>query len=78
MTTSTNYDSLEHEAQVGIVVDAGLQLGYGHAVRCLRLAKSLSRRYSVLFFPLSDSCREFIESSGYAVTTESEIGRAHV
>jgi spore coat polysaccharide biosynthesis predicted glycosyltransferase SpsG len=70
VTTSTS-DSLEHEAQVGIVVDAGLQPGYGHAVRCLRLAKSLSRRYSVLFYPLSDSCREFIESSGYTVATET-------
>jgi UDP-2,4-diacetamido-2,4,6-trideoxy-beta-L-altropyranose hydrolase len=71
VTTSTEHDHSEHGAQVGIVVDAGRQLGYGHAVRCLRLAKSLSRRHSVVFYPLSDSCREFIESSGYTVATES-------
>jgi spore coat polysaccharide biosynthesis predicted glycosyltransferase SpsG len=71
VTTSTNHDIPEHEDQVGIVVDAGRQLGYGHAVRCLRLAKSLARRYSVVFYPLSDACREFIESSGYTVAAES-------
>ncbi len=67
MNTSTNHDIPEDGAQIGIVVDAGRQLGYGHAVRCLRLAKSLVRRNPVVFYPLSDSCREFIESSGYAV-----------
>lgn len=71
MTTSTKPDISEHETQVGIVVDAGPQPGYGHAVRCLRLAKSLMRRHSVVFYPLSESCREFIESSGFTVTTES-------
>lgn len=71
MNTSTNHDIPEHGAQIGIVVDAGPQLGYGHAVRCLRLAKSLVRRNPVVFHPLSDSCREFIESSGYAVANGS-------
>jgi spore coat polysaccharide biosynthesis predicted glycosyltransferase SpsG len=71
VTTSTKHDLLQHEALVGIVVDAGRQLGYGHAVRCVRLAKSLRRRHSVVFYPLSDSCREFIESSGHTVAKES-------
>jgi spore coat polysaccharide biosynthesis predicted glycosyltransferase SpsG len=71
VSTSTKLDLAQHEAQVGIVVDAGRQLGYGHAVRCMRLAKSLMRRHSVLFYPLSDSCREFIESSGYSVARDS-------
>jgi UDP-2,4-diacetamido-2,4,6-trideoxy-beta-L-altropyranose hydrolase len=71
VTTSTKLDNSELEPHAGIVVDAGRQLGYGHAVRCIRLAKSLSRRHSVVFYPLSDSCREFIESSGYTVATNS-------
>jgi len=56
---------------VGIVVDAGPKLGYGHAVRCVRLARALSRRNSVVFYPLSEPCREFIESSGFLTTTGS-------
>lgn len=71
MNTSTKFEGLDLEGQIGIVVDAGPQLGYGHAVRCVRLARALSRRHRVLFFPLSESCREFIEASGFATTTSS-------
>src|SRR6516162_10965719 len=59
------------EDQVGIVVDAGPQLGYGHAMRCLRLARKLIRRHPVAFYPLSESCREFIEASGFATAEGS-------
>ena len=65
MITSTK------QPDVGIVVDAGPKLGYGHAVRTLRLARALARRNSVVFYPLSEPCMEFIESSGFPTTTGS-------
>ena len=65
MRTSTN------KPEIGIVVDAGPKLGYGHAVRCIRLAHALARRNSVVFFPLSETCKEFVESSGLTTTTGS-------
>jgi UDP-2,4-diacetamido-2,4,6-trideoxy-beta-L-altropyranose hydrolase len=48
------------KSQIGIVVDAGPTLGYGHAVRCLRLANALVDDAAVIFYPLSESCREFL------------------
>ncbi|HEY2382962.1 MAG TPA: hypothetical protein VGK48_17435 [Terriglobia bacterium] len=62
---------MDLEGQVGIVVDAGPQLGYGHAMRSVRLARALSRRQPVVFFPLSENCREFIEASGFTTTASS-------
>ena len=47
--------------RIGIVVDAGPQIGYGHAVRCLRLA---SRLESVDFYPLSEACAQFLRTTG--------------
>jgi len=54
-----------NRAEIGIVVDAGPRLGYGHAVRCIRLARALSPRNGVVFYPLSEQCKEFIESCGF-------------
>ena len=58
-------ESTETAAQstVGLIVDAGPRLGYGHAVRCLRLARGL--RYGVEIFALSDDCRAFFEVKGF-------------
>jgi spore coat polysaccharide biosynthesis predicted glycosyltransferase SpsG len=50
-------------SKVGIVVDAGPRLGYGHAVRCMRLARSLQE--GVELFPLSDDSRAFFERNGF-------------
>lgn len=60
-------NALIKDADIGIVVDAGPKLGYGHAVRCVRLARELSRRNKVVFYPLSETCREFVESWGFSV-----------
>jgi UDP-2,4-diacetamido-2,4,6-trideoxy-beta-L-altropyranose hydrolase len=49
--------------EIGIIVDAGPKLGYGHAVRCMRLAGALTSDAAIHFYPLSDSCREFLSSS---------------
>lgn len=65
MITSTS------KSEIGIVVDAGPKLGYGHAVRCIRLARALARRSQVVFYPLSENCKEFIESSGFLTATGS-------
>src|SRR5207237_8227747 len=48
------------KSEIGIIVDAGPTLGYGHAVRCLRLAGVLIDEATVTFYPLSESCREFL------------------
>jgi spore coat polysaccharide biosynthesis predicted glycosyltransferase SpsG len=48
---------------VGIVVDAGPRLGYGHAVRCLRLAGALEPEISVTFYPMSEACAAFLRES---------------
>jgi spore coat polysaccharide biosynthesis predicted glycosyltransferase SpsG len=63
VNTSTN------KAEIGFVVDAGPDLGYGHAVRCIRLARALARRNSVVFYPMSMACKEFIESFGFETVT---------
>jgi spore coat polysaccharide biosynthesis predicted glycosyltransferase SpsG len=51
------------QSAVGLVVDAGPRMGYGHAVRCLRLACSLQS--GVEIFALSDDCRTFFEVNGF-------------
>lgn len=63
MKTSTN------QAEIGVVVDAGPSLGYGHAVRCVRLGRALSKRNRVVFYPLSLVCKEFVESYGFQTVT---------
>jgi len=51
--------------EIGIVVDGGPKLGYGHAVRCVRLATALAKRNEVVFYPLSEPCHEFINRFGF-------------
>jgi spore coat polysaccharide biosynthesis predicted glycosyltransferase SpsG len=60
-------NSSTDRAEIGFVVDAGPGLGYGHAVRCVRLARALAKRNSVVFYPLSAACEQFIESFGFSV-----------
>ncbi len=57
MTSSPN------KAEIGIIVDAGPQLGYGHAVRCVRLARALAKENSVVVYPLSQRCKDFVTSN---------------
>ncbi len=71
MPTLTKSEISNLEFQIGIVVDAGPALGYGHVVRCLRLARALVKRNRLVFHPLSETCREFIESAGFPTTTGS-------
>jgi len=59
--------TLSEKIDIGIVVDAGPGVGYGHAVRCLRLARALAQRNSIAFYPQSTACQEFIERSGFPV-----------
>ena len=40
--------------ELGIIVDAGPTLGYGHVVRCVRLAQALEPQVKVVFYPLSE------------------------
>jgi UDP-2,4-diacetamido-2,4,6-trideoxy-beta-L-altropyranose hydrolase len=60
-------------ADIGIVVDAGPKLGYGHALRSVRLATALAKRNSVVFFPLSEDCKEFVESCGFKTQMGSDF-----
>ncbi|HYR42283.1 MAG TPA: hypothetical protein VER98_04625 [Terriglobia bacterium] len=60
MSTLTKSEISTLKSQIGIIVDAGPTLGYGHAVRCLRLASALKDEAAVTFYPLSESCREFL------------------
>jgi len=49
--------------ELGLIVDAGPTLGYGHAVRCLRLAKALELEARVVFYPLSEDCEMFLREA---------------
>jgi len=49
--------------QIGIIVNAGPSIGYGHAVRCVRLANALAGDAAITFYPLSEACRDFLVSS---------------
>jgi len=62
------------DAEIGIIVDAGPGMGYGHAVRSLRLARALSKRNKVLVYPLSQPCTEFMD--GFGVETRPAPGAA--
>ena len=53
-------DTPNSQSQIGIVVNAGPSIGYGHAVRCLRLANALAADASITFYPLSEPCRDFL------------------
>jgi len=55
--------------EIGIVVDAGPKLGYGHAVRTVRLARALSRRNRLVFYALSDTAKTFVEAAGFEATS---------
>jgi spore coat polysaccharide biosynthesis predicted glycosyltransferase SpsG len=55
--------------EVGIMVDAGPRLGYGHAVRCLRLAAALEPEVRVTFYPVSEICESFLRDA----SPQSEI-----
>lgn len=71
MNTLTKSEVAGAEFDAGIVVDAGPTIGYGHAVRCLRLARALIKRHRVGFYPLSEACKDFIESAGFPTTSGS-------
>src|SRR3989442_12142054 len=58
------------DSRIGIVVDAGPSLGYGHAVRCLRLANALTKDAAVMVYPLSESCRDFFLNASPAAKFE--------
>ena len=58
-------NTLIDNAEIGVVVDAGSKLGYGHAVRSVRLARALARRNRVVFYPLSEPCKAFVEAAGF-------------
>jgi spore coat polysaccharide biosynthesis predicted glycosyltransferase SpsG len=53
--------------EIGIIVDAGPKLGYGHAVRCVRLARALTQRNRIVFYPQSEECSTFVERFGFSV-----------
>ena len=53
------------DGTLGLVVDAGPQLGYGHAVRCLRLARALKGTSELAIFPQSSECKTFFEKEGF-------------
>ena len=75
MSTSTELRNSNFEFRIGIIVDAGPALGYGHAVRCVRLANVLAGDAQVVFYPLSDSCREFLLS--FPANPRFEIRNSH-
>jgi UDP-2,4-diacetamido-2,4,6-trideoxy-beta-L-altropyranose hydrolase len=51
----------------GLAVNAGPSLGFGHAVRCRRIARAF--KGEVAIYPTSEVCRRFFEASGF----DSEI-----
>jgi len=51
----------------GLAVNAGPSLGFGHAVRCRRIAHAF--KGAVAIYPTSEVCRRFFEASGF----DSEI-----
>jgi spore coat polysaccharide biosynthesis predicted glycosyltransferase SpsG len=55
-------DTPNSKSPIGIIVNAGPSIGYGHAVRCLRLANALAGEALTVFYPLSEACRDFLIS----------------
>ncbi len=72
-------------AEVGFVVDAGPEVGYGHVVRCLRIAEGLIPDVRVSFYPLSEPCAQFLSErehelrfdGQFPAITVSDLCRAH-
>ena len=58
---------------MGFVVDAGPNVGYGHVVRCLRIADALKPDVAVAFYPLSESCERFLSDRGLETRSDSEF-----
>jgi spore coat polysaccharide biosynthesis predicted glycosyltransferase SpsG len=58
---STNPSS--EKFKVGLAVNASLSLGFGHAVRCRRVARALGDHTAI--YPVSEPCRRFFEASGF-------------
>ena len=48
------------------MVNAGPSLGYGHAVRCQRIARAF--RGEAAIFPISETCRRFFEATGFGAS----------
>ncbi len=63
--STNNFKSWNSESglSAGIVVDAGPALGYGHAVRCLRLARALGPEVKITFYAMSEECAAFLRSN---------------
>src|SRR3954462_10542151 len=49
--------------QMGLAVNASPSLGFGHAVRCLRIARAIKGNAAI--YPVSEVCRRFFEASGF-------------
>ena len=60
MSTSTSSSS--DRIRIGLAVNAGPSLGFGHAVRCQRIARAFNGDAAI--YPLSEVCRRYFESSG--------------
>lgn len=56
--------------RVGFVFDAGPEVGYGHAMRSVRLAAALGPAVEAVFFPLSDACGRFLAERRLRVATD--------
>jgi spore coat polysaccharide biosynthesis predicted glycosyltransferase SpsG len=54
---------LAESFQIGLAVNASPSLGFGHAVRCLRIAQAIKGKTAI--YPVSEVCRRFFESSGF-------------
>ncbi|HET9129954.1 MAG TPA: hypothetical protein VFO86_03340, partial [Terriglobia bacterium] len=65
MPTSTNppIQPLAERVRIGLAVNASPSLGFGHAVRCLRIARALKGQIAI--YPVSEVCRRFFESAGF-------------
>ena len=44
-------------------MNAGPGVGYGRAIRCLRLATALAGEAAITFYPVSEACREFLRAA---------------
>src|SRR5678810_858503 len=59
-------NGLTSKHRIGLVVNAGPSLGYGHAVRCQRIAQVF--RGEAAIFPISETCRRFFEAVGFGAS----------
>ena len=65
--------STKKTLEVGFVVDAGSEMGYGHAVRCLRVAARLGPDVHPVFFPLSQAAGRFFAERDAEVRCDGEF-----